>query len=41
MHDVLTIGIPLIAIQAGILLNRQDVHRLGERLDALEDRTKP
>jgi hypothetical protein len=42
MHDTLTIGIPLMAILAGVLLNRQDVYKLGERLDArisrLEDK---
>ena len=28
MHDAFTIGIPLIAILAGILLNRQEVNNL-------------
>ena len=32
MHDALTIGIPLIAIFAGILLNRQDVQSLRSDL---------
>lgn len=32
MHDVLTIGLPLLAILAGILLNRQDVGALRNDL---------
>jgi hypothetical protein len=36
MHDALTIGIPLIAIIAGILFNRSDFQRLEGRIDAMQ-----
>ncbi len=32
MHDALTIGIPLVAIFAGILMNRQDISSLRSDL---------
>lgn len=36
MHEALTIGIPLIAIIAGILFNRSDFQRLESRIDAMQ-----
>lgn len=34
MHDVIIVGVPLIAILAGILLNRQDVNNLRAEVRA-------
>lgn len=40
MHDAITVGLPLVAILAGILLNRQDVNTLrtdmNRRFDAVD-----
>ncbi len=38
MHDVLTIGIPLVAIFFGILLSQKGLDRLDGRMDKLESR---
>jgi hypothetical protein len=35
MHDVITVGIPLLAILAGILFNRQDVKELRSEISGL------
>lgn len=32
MHDVLVVGIPLLAIVAGILFNRQDSREIREEI---------
>jgi septal ring factor EnvC (AmiA/AmiB activator) len=37
MHDALTIGIPLMAILSGILLNRQDVSSLRSEMSTLRN----
>jgi len=36
MHDAITVGIPVVAILLGILLNQRGLDRLGSRLDKLE-----
>lgn len=36
MHDVITVGIPLLAIFAGILLNNRDANRIENRLDRMQ-----
>ncbi len=38
MHDALTIGVPVLAILAGILFNRSDVKELRAEIRALSDR---
>jgi hypothetical protein len=35
MHDVIVVGIPLLAIMAGILMNRQDVNLLRGEIGGL------
>ncbi len=35
MHDILTIGVPLVAILAGVLFNRNDTKDLRLELHAL------
>ncbi len=37
MHDTLTIGLPILAILAGILLNRQDVSGLRTEVNGLRN----
>ena len=32
-HDVLTIGVPVLAVFLAALLNRSDVHRLEDRMN--------
>lgn len=42
MHDIVVVGIPLIAILAGILFNRSDIKDLrtemGARFNKVDDR---
>ena len=38
MHDVLIVGVPLIAILAGILLNRQEASSLRSELNSRFDK---
>ena len=38
MHDALTIGVPVLAILAGILFNRSDVKELRAEMRARFDR---
>ncbi len=38
MHDVVVVGVPLIAILAGTLFNNQALNRLETRLDGRLDR---
>ena len=38
MHDIVIVGVPLIAIFAGILFNRNDVKELGADMLARFDR---
>jgi hypothetical protein len=36
MHDVVIVGVPLIAILAGTLFNNRDISRLEGRLDRIQ-----
>ena len=38
MHDAISIGIPVLAILFGILLNQRGLERLDGRMDRLESR---
>ena len=38
MHDIFTVGVPLIAILAGILFARSDVKDLRKNMQRLEDK---
>jgi len=35
MHDVVIVGVPLLAIFAGTLFNNRDIARLERRLDRI------
>ncbi len=37
MHDVVVVGLPLLAILEGTLFNNRDIARLERRLDRIED----
>jgi len=37
MHDVVIVGVPLLAIFAGTLFNNRDIARLERRLDRIVD----
>jgi hypothetical protein len=37
MHDVITVGVPLVAILAGTLFNNRAISRLERRLDRIDD----
>ncbi len=36
VHEVLTVGIPVLVVIAGILFNRNDFNRLQARLDTIQ-----
>jgi hypothetical protein len=36
MHDTITVGVPVLAILFGILLNQRGLERLDTRIDKLE-----
>jgi hypothetical protein len=36
MHDIVTVGVPVLAILLGILLNQRGLERLDLRIDKLE-----
>jgi hypothetical protein len=36
MHDTITVGVPVLAILLGILLNQRGLERLDLRIDKLE-----
>jgi hypothetical protein len=36
MHDVITVGVPVLAILLGILLNQRGLERLDLRIDKLD-----
>ena len=38
MHDLVIVGVPLLAILAGILFNNQNINRIENRLDGRLDR---
>jgi hypothetical protein len=38
MHDAITVGVPVLAILLGILLNQRGLERLESRVDKLETR---
>lgn len=38
MHDAITVGVPVVAILFGILLNQSGLIKLGERMDKLDAR---
>ncbi len=40
MHDIFTVGVPLIAILAGILLNRSDTKELRSYIDGRFDKLR-
>jgi hypothetical protein len=40
MHDVITVGIPLLAILAGILFNRSDIKGLRSEIKELRSELK-
>jgi hypothetical protein len=38
MHDAITVGVPVLAILFGILLNQRGLERLDSRIDKLESK---
>ena len=38
MHDAITVGVPVLAILLGILLNQRGIERLDNRMDKMESR---
>ncbi len=36
MHDAITVGVPVLAILFGILMNQRGLDKLKERIDKLE-----
>ena len=40
MHDTITVGVPVLAILFGILLNQRGLEKLDSRIDKLETKVE-